>query len=198
MADGKTAATMPIPGGLVAKSAPESAMSLEYVLNATYTGSITWRNILDSVLMASSATVGYDVFYSARVHYVEVWTPPTVLGVAAGAPALAFDSPSQGDQKVYNIPVTPQGGYCKCVPSKNSINGLTWQQSSSLTCFTLNSFTAGTLIRISVVFRARMLSSNAAQNALSGATAGFVYLRGLDGAAKASSAFNCVPYNYQI
>ena len=137
-------------------------MQLEYVTNATTTQSISWKNLLDTVLLAASSTVGYDVFYSAKLHYVEVWTPPTVGGVSSGAPSLAFDSPSQGDLKVYNIPVSAQGGYCKCKPSKRSINGWTWQQASSITCFTLNSFSSGTFTRLSVTFRARMLSSNVA------------------------------------
>ncbi len=197
VADGRTAATIPIPGGMVAKSLPESSMSLDYVLNAATSQSITWRQILDTVVFASSSTVGYDLFYSAKVHYVDIWTPPTTF-VALGAPSLAFDSPSQGDQKVYNIPVGPQGGYCRCKPSMRTINGLTWQSSSSVTCFTLNSLSAGTYLRISVTFRARQGSPVAAQNALSSATTGAIYLRGLDGLAKASSVFNCVPYNYQI
>ena len=198
VADGKTAATMPIPGGMVAKSAPESSMSLEFFVNAATTQTISWRQLLDCVVMASSSTVGQDLFYSAKLHYVEVWTPATQAGVSYGGPSLAFDSPSQGDQKVYNIPIGPQGGYCKCVPSKRSINAWTWQASSSVTCFTLNSFSVGTFIRLSVTFRARMGSAVTAANALSGATTGAIYLRGLDGQAKASSVFNCVPYNFQI
>ena len=184
VADGRTVATMPLRGGLTTQSMPECSMQLEYVTNQVYTGTISWKNLLDTVLVAASSTVGYDVFYSAKLHYVEVWTPPIIEGTASSAPALAYDSPSQGDLKVYNIPVSGMGGYCKCKPSKRSINGWTWQQASSITCFTLNSVTTGTFIRVSVTFRARMLSSNVATNALSGATAGFLYLRGLDGAVK--------------
>ena len=197
VADGKTAATIPIPGGMVAKSLPECSMSLDFVVNATTTQTISWRQLLDTVLMATSSTVGADMFYSARLHYIDVWTPPSTY-VQLGAPSIAFDSPSQGDQKVYNIPVGPQGGYCRCKPSLTTLNGLTWQSSSSVTCFTLNSFSVGTYLRLSVTFRARQGSAVAAQNALSGAVAGALYLRGLDGQAKATSVFNCVPANYQI
>jgi len=198
VADGRTVATIPVPGGMVAKSAPESSMSLEFFVNTATTQTITWADLLDTVVMATSSTLGQDLFYSAKLHYVEVWTAPTVAGVNYGGMSLSFDSPSQGDQKVYNIPVGPQGGYCKCVPSKRSINAWTWQTSSSVNCFTVNSFAVGTFIRLSVTFRSRMVSAVAAQNALSGATTGNIYLRGLDGLAKASSVFTCVPANYQI
>lgn len=199
VADGRTAASIPIRGG-VGLPNPESALSLEWVANQNYTGTITWRMILDSVVMATTATVGYDVFYSCRLHSVEIWTPDAAAGVVANWPSLAFDSPSQGDQRVFQVPCTSNGGYAKCKPSNRSINGWTWQTSSSVGCFTLTNIGIGTIVRINCTMRARMGSGSAtvAANALSGATAGTIYLRGLDGLATASSSWSTIPQNYQI
>ena len=179
---------------------PESALSLEWTAKTVFTGTITWRNILDTVVMATTSTAGSDVFYSCRLHYVEIWTPDAAAGVVADWPSLAFDSPSQGDQRVFQIPCTANGGYAKCKPAKTSINGLTWQTSSSVGCFTLTNIGVGTIVRIKATFRARMGSGSAtaAANALSGATAGTMYLRGLDGLATASTSWSCIPSNYQI
>ena len=199
IADGRTAATIPVRGGTGLPN-PEAALSLEWVSNTVFTGTITWRMLLDTVLMATTATAGYDVFYSMRLHYVEIWTPDAAAGVLANWPSLAFDSPSQGDQRVFQIPCTSNGGYAKCKPAKTSINGLTWQTSSSVGAFTLTDVGVGTIVRIRCTVRARMGSgaATAAANALSSATAGTMYLRGLDGLAKASSSWNCIPANYQI
>ncbi len=199
MADGRTAASIPVRGG-VGLCNPESTLSLEWVANAVYTGTITWRMLLDTVVMATTSTAGYDVFYSMRLHYVEIWTPDVAAGVVANWPSLAFDSPSQGDQRVFQIPCTSNGGYAKCKPSNKSLNGLTWQNSSSVGAFTLNNIGIGTIVRIHCTVRARMGSGSAtaAANALSGATAGTIYLRGLDGLATASSSWSCIPVAYQI
>ncbi len=199
LADGRTQASIPVRGG-VGLCNPESALSLEWVTNQVYTGTVTWRMLLDTVVMATTSTAGSDVFYSMRLHYVEIWTPDAAAGVVANWPSLAFDSPSQGDQRVFQIPCTANGGYAKCKPAKTSINGLTWQTSSSVGAFTLNNLGVGTIIRISCTVRARLGSGSAtsAANALSGATAGTMYLRGLDGLATASSSFSCIPAAYQI
>ena len=179
---------------------PESALSLEWVAKNVYTGTITWRMLLDTVVMATTSTAGSDVFYSMRLHYVEIWTPDAAAGVVANWPSLAFDSPSQGDQRVFQVPCTSNGGYAKCKPAKTSINGLTWQTSSSVGAFTLTDISVGTIVRIRCTVRARMGSGSAtsAANALSGATAGAMYLRGLDGLATASTSWTTIPANYQI
>ncbi len=173
---------------------------MEWVATAVTTVTITWRNVLDWICMATTSTAGYDVFYSARLHYVEIWTPDAAAGVVANWPSLAFDSPSQGDQRVFQVPCTSNGGYAKCKPANSSINGATWQTSSSVGCFTLSSIGVGTVVRVWLTYRARLGSGSATAcaNALSGATAGTVYLRGLDGLATASSAWACIPSTYQI
>ena len=177
---------------------PTCSVSLDFVTNAVFTGSISWANLLDSIVMATSSTTVVDVFCSARLKSVEIWCPPTVAGVVAGWPALAFDSPSQGDQRVFQIPSGPQGGYAKCKPSNHSINGFTWQDSSSLTAFTLDNLSVGMVIRVKLVMRTRYLNVQPATAAASGATTGFTYLRGLDGLATASSKFLTIPNAYQI
>ena len=103
IADGQTSAAIPVRGGQGMPN-PTSSITLDFVTNAVFTRSISWSNLLGTVVMATSTTTVVDVFYSARLKSVEIWSPPTVAGVVAGWPSLAFDSPSQGDQRVVQIP----------------------------------------------------------------------------------------------
>ena len=197
IADGHTSAAIPVRGGQGMPN-PTSSITLDFVTNAVFTGSISWQNLLDTVVMATSTTTVCDVFYSARLKSVEIWSPPTVAGVVAGWPSLAFDSPSQGDQRVVQIPSGPNGGYVKCKPSNHSINGWTWQDSSALNAFTLDNMAVGTVLRVKLVMRSRMVSVQPAASAASGAVTGSIYLRGLDGLAAASCKFYVIPQAYQI
>ncbi len=88
----------------------------------------------------------------------------------------------------------------KCKPSNHSINGFTWQSSSSVTAFTINNCPIGALIQLNVTFRSRMGSGSAvaASQAATGATTGAIYFRGMDGLASASTKFPPVPASYII
>jgi hypothetical protein len=201
VADGKSEFSIPNPGGLQATGIPTTSMKLKFNCGTATTSSVTWANLLDTVVFAATSTSVYDLFYSARLHSVEVWLPPQVAGVATSAQfTLAFDSPSQGDQRVWSCYSGPTGGYLKAKPSNHSINGMMWQNSSSVGCFTVNNCPIGALIQVNVTFRTRMGSGSAiaAAQAASGATAGTVYFRGLDGLAIASTKFPPVPASYAI
>ena len=79
VADGRTQATIPVRGGAGLPN-PESKLSLDFVANAVTTVTITWRNILDLVVMGTTTTQLADVFYSCRLHSVEIWTPDAAAG----------------------------------------------------------------------------------------------------------------------
>lgn len=198
VADGKTAASIPLPSGLQGVGVIQTPMRLRFTCVTQTTSTITWANILDTVIMATTSTQAADLFYACRLKAVRVWTPPQA-GTAAYQATIAFDSPSQGDQRVWIVSSGPMGGYCECKPSKKaSINGRMWEDSSSVGAFTVNSMPVGTLLELDVVFRNRFGTGSAtiAAQAGSGMTAGTIYLRGLDGLAAASTKFYPQPANY--
>lgn len=197
LADGKAESTIPNPGGLQVVGTIQSSFKLRFVTVTATTSTITWANLLDTIVMATTTTQLADVFYSARLKAVRVWTQP-LAGNNAYQATLAFDSPSQGDQRVFMIVSGPQGGYCECKPSKASANGKFWEDSSSVGMMTLNSFPVGAVIEVDVTFRSRLGSGSAviAAQAGSSLTPGTIYLRGLDGLAAASTKFYPQPANY--
>ena len=199
LADGATESSIPNPGALQATGIPTVAMKLKFNVGTASTSTVTWANIMDTVVFATSSTALYDLFYSVRLHSVEVWLPPSVAGVATSAQAtLAFDSPSQGDQRIWVCYAGPQGGYLKAKPANTSPNGMFWQNSSSVGAFTVNNLPVGALIQLNVTFRTRMGpgSALAAAQAGTGLSTGTVYFRGLDGLAIASTKFPPVPASY--
>lgn len=201
VADGRTQASIPNPSGLQRLNIPTVSMTLRYVCSTATTSTVTWANILDTVVFATSSTQVYDLFFAARLHSVEVWTPPAVLGVNASTQCtIAFDSPTQGDQRIWACSAAGGPGYVKATPSKHSLNGFTWQDSSAVGAFTFNNLPQGADIAINITFRCRMGqgAAQAAAQAASGASTGTIYFRGLDGLATASSKYNCVPASYQI
>ncbi len=197
MADGKTSASIPNPSGLQAMTTIQSHMKLRFTCVTATTSTITWANLLDTVIVATTTTQAADVFYSARLKAVRVWTPPLV-GSAGYQATVAFDSPSQGDQRVFVVSSGNAGGYCECKPSKASANGKFWEDSSSVGAFTVNSMPVGTLVEVDIVFRSRFGTGSAviAAQAGSGMTVGTIYLRGLDGLAAASTKFYPQPASY--
>ena len=199
LSDGTTSLSIPNPGALQATGIPTVSMKLKFNVGTASTSTITWANIMDTIVFATSSTTLYDLFYSARLHSVELWLPPAVAGVATSAQAsIAFDSPSQGDQRLWVCYAGPNGGYLKAKPSAHSLNGLTWQNSSSVGAFTVNNLPIGALVQLNITFRTRMGSGSAvaAAQAGSGLTTGTVYFRGMDGLAIASTKFPPVPASY--
>jgi len=199
VADGRTSASIPTPGGLLSTGVIQATMKLRFVCGTATTSTITWANLLDTVIMATTTTQAADVFYACRLHSVEVWMPPSIAANAANAMlGLAFDSPTQGDQRLWVISSGPNGGYAKCTPSKHSLNGLTWQDSSSIGGFTLNNCPVGALFQLNVTFRSRIGPGSAqlAAQAGSGMTAGTIYFRGMDGLSAASTKFPPEPAAY--
>ena len=200
-ADGKTESTIPNPGGLQVTGIPTVSMKLKFNCGTATTASITYANLLDTVVFAVTSTSVYDLFYAVRLHSVEIWLPPSLAAVAVNAQCtLAFDSPTQGDQRVRVCYAGPQGGNLKAKPSNHSANGLFWQDSASVTAFTLNNCPVGAMLQLNVTFRTRMGngSSQAAAQAATGAQVGTVYFRGMDGLATSSTKFPPAPASYSI
>ncbi len=197
--DGRTVMSIPSLSGLQPSMTLTVPVKLKFIANAsTYLQDITWANVMDWICVATSATAGYDLFYSVRLHCVEIWTPDADTGVIPQNCSLSFPSPTQGDERTYLCVSSSLGGYVKCKPSNHSANGLFWQASSSVVAFQLLNVNQGTLFQVSLTYRLGYGSAVSTGQSLSSATAGKVYLRGMDAKAIASTSFTPVPPNFGI
>lgn len=146
----------------------------------------TYENLLDTILVATAATVGYDLFDIVRVRSVEVWsqaalgTPSTVTVVYTTA---------TGDRSIHtdtSLGVKP--AYVLAVPDKSSLASFWSQSAGGNPVFTVTC-PAGSIVDVLLDLRTTGTAPVPAANALVGATVGEVYYRGLDGLAIAGSNF---------
>jgi len=161
---------------------------MRFTSNAAVSSNITFQNLLDTILVATSATAGYDVFDAVRVNAVEVWgieglgTISTVGVVFDGATlGAAGDDKNHSDTSVGIQPAhvraspAPLSGAAQFQPSTNTIAFL-------LVC------PSNSVIDVSMTLRQPLAGAAViAQNALVAATAGAMYYRGLDGKATATT-----------
>jgi len=162
---------------------------------ATAAGAITvtFQNLLDTVLVALTAILGVDLFESVRVNSVELWgiaalgTPTTVILVYNGTVLGA-----QGDQKTHtDTSMGIEPAHVKARPDRLTQAGQ-FQASSANSAFFID-VSAGAVIDVSMTFRQPVQGQSVApQNALVGATPGAVYYRGLDGKTVALTNFPVV------
>lgn len=168
---------------------------LRFVCNsAVVAQSITFQNLLDTMVVATTAVQGADLFYSVKVRAVEVWAAP-VLGTAVTV-AVDFSSATvgvTGDQRFHtDTSMGIEPAHVRAVPSRRSVASL-FQTSSGDQAFTLSCPT-GAVIDLELTFVQTSQTGFAvlAQNALVGATAGAPYWRGFDGLAIAGTKFTPV------
>jgi len=144
----------------------------------------TPQNVLDSVLVATSATVGFNLFDIFRVRQVEVWGQ-AALGTPSTITVL-FATAVTGDQSIHtdtSLGVKP--AYVKAVPSERSL--ASFFSETATTPLFIVSCPAGSVLDLSCDFKTTNAQATAAQNALVGATTGELYYRGLDGVAIATT-----------
>jgi hypothetical protein len=162
---------------------------LRFVANAAFAGTITFQNLLDMVLIGTSATTLADLFFAVRVNSVELWSLPAVGG--ANTVVCIFSGAvvgASGDQK--NHTDTSMGiepAHVKARPDRLTQAGQ-FQPSSGDAAFTLQVPT-GTVVDVSVSLRNPIdgAAPIASQNAGVAITTGVIYYRGLDGKASATT-----------
>jgi hypothetical protein len=155
--------------------------------------SVSFANLLDTMLVATSATSGVDIWDAVRVKAVEIWatgvtgsanTPTTVTVDFAGATGA-----DAGDGRVWSdTSVSVEPAHIRAIPSKLSSAGH-WQQSSAFVAFTLPFCPPGAVVDVEMEFRNSSIAPVTAANALVGATIGQFYYRGLDGLALSGTRF---------
>jgi hypothetical protein len=166
---------------------------MRFQSNASFFASVTFQNLLDTILLAASATAGFDLFDAVRVNSVETWaisvvgTSVTLITIFGGEVVGA-----QGDQKTHtDTSMGVQPAHVKARPDPLTQAGQ-FQSSTANAAFALD-IPANTVIDVSMTLRQPVLGQAvAAQNVLVGATAGVLYYRGLDGKAAATTVLPVV------
>jgi hypothetical protein len=163
---------------------------------AAATLTISFQNLLDTMLVATTAIAGFNLFQTVRIRQVRVWGLSAV-GTATSA-SLEFSGTTtgvSGDQAIHtdtSMGVSPL--YICASPSKRALAS-EYQLSSAAVAFTLQ-VPAGCVIDCDLSFRSGFATAPvAAANALVGANPGAQYVRGLDGLAVAATNF---PVEYVI
>jgi hypothetical protein len=164
---------------------------LRFVVNTAGLLSITFQNLMDTMLVATSATVGYDVFDVVKVKFVEMWQER----ISSNSPiSISCSFPGQsgavaGDGKIVSdtaLGIEPAHVFAR--PAKFAGASL-WQGNNALVAFSLAS-QVGTVVDVCVVFKnAADVAPLGSQNALVGASAGQFYYRGLDGLGIATTKY---------
>lgn len=155
---------------------------VRFVQTAAGATPITFQNLLDTILIAVSATSGFDLFEAVRVNSVELWAI-AALGTSVTA-SLIFDgvtTGAAGDQKLHtDTSVGIEPAHVRGRPDKLTQAGQ-FQASSASVAFLLD-LPAGTVIDVSMTLRQPVNGTPVpAQNVLVGATPGTISYRGLDG-----------------
>jgi len=150
---------------------------------------ITFQNLLDTWLVATSATALYDLFIGVKIRAVEVWGQ-TILG-AASTVAVQFLGNTAGQfgepQYFSDTSMGVQPAHVKAVPAAKSLLSF-WQQSSTDVAFQITC-PAGAVIDLDLSFVSRFGAPLAAQNIGAGLSIGTLYIRGFDGLAASTTNF---------
>jgi hypothetical protein len=150
--------------------------------------SITFQNLLDSILVAATAIAGFDVFDQVRVNFVELWALPAIgassqvsVQYSGQTPALLGDGSVHSDNSMGIEPA-----HVKAHPLLTS-QASQWQISGAFTAFSLTC-PVGSVVDVDLSFKTlSIVAPLAAQNALVAATIGDIVYRGLDGLAAAGT-----------
>jgi hypothetical protein len=146
---------------------------------------ITFADLLDTMLVATTAVVTYDLFDLVKIKRIRVWGQ-----AALGTPStveVQFNS-TTGDSTIHtdtSLGIKP--AFVQCRPSPKSLASF-WQASAAGNAFVVTA-PAGSVIDVFLVFKSSNQAPVVAQNLAVGATVGEFYWRGLDGLAIAGTNF---------
>jgi len=152
---------------------------------------VTAQNLLDCLLVSSTATAAWDLFDVVKIREVEMWA------ISAGTPSptsVLLEFPGQsgavaGDGRNYSdTSMGIQPAHIRARPERLS-GAAQWQASSSFAMFEVLNCSVGTVIDVSCSFRNIEVPPVAAQNATVGAVPGQWYFRGMDGLATGTTKF---------
>jgi hypothetical protein len=148
--------------------------------------SISSMNLLDCVLIADTATTGFQLFDVVKIKRVSVWgqaalaTPSTV--------SVYFESQNSGDEIIHtDTSLGIQPAYVCAVPSPKSL--ASFYSNSGNGAFVNITCPAGSIIDVHCNFRTSNIPPTPVLSPLVGATPGELYYRGLDALPIATTNF---------
>jgi len=146
---------------------------------------ITFADLLDCMLVATTTVAASDLFDLVKVKKIRVWGQ-----AALGTPStveLSFNS-ATGDGTTHtdtSLGVKP--AFINCKPSPKTLASF-WQPSTGGNCFSITC-PAGSIVDVHLVYKSTSANPTASQAALVAAVPGEFYWRGLDGIAIAATNF---------
>jgi hypothetical protein len=144
---------------------------------------ITYQNLHDTILIATTATQGFQLFDQCRIRKISVWGQAVVGTISTVAVDFVTSTGDRDYKTDTSLGIKP--AYVRTKPSAKSLASF-WQLSTAGNAFEL-SCPAQSIIDVHLSFRTSNAPPTAAQNVLVGATPGDIYYRGLDGAAFATT-----------
>jgi hypothetical protein len=164
--------------------------TLRFVVNAAFTGNITFQNLLDTYNFATGTTSVVNVFQTVKVRRVRAWNVPA-LGTSASV-SVEFSGVTAGvlgDQGTHtDTSMGIQPAHVDARPNARCL-AADYQLSTTAVAFAL-AVPLGSVVDVELSFRGQFAAvATANQNAAVGATASAFYLRGLDGLAAATTKF---------
>lgn len=163
--------------------------TLRFVVKTAFSGGITFQNILDSYLVATGAATGVQLFQTVRIRRVRIWALP-VIGAATSV-SLEFGGVTAGvtgDQMIRtDTSMGIEPAHIDARPNARCL-AAEYQLSSAAIAFNM-AVPVGAVVDLELSWRGQFSAPTALANALVGATAGQLYLRGLDGLATATTSF---------
>jgi len=166
---------------------------LRFITNAAFAGNITFQNLLDTINVALTAGTAVDLFWMARIRRIQIWN--NGLTNVTQTLELTFNGITPGfigDERMHTaMSMGVEPAYINARPSARALCGEFFPSSTAVAWFM--DIPINSVVDIDLEFRNSFVgTAPLVQVSPAGATAGAVYLRGLDGQAAASSKFTPV------
>lgn len=156
---------------------------------AVTNSNVSWTDLTDTILVATTAVAGIKLFQFVKVHEVEIWDDAAIGGNATlGLEFTNTDANQADERQVFSdtsLGIYP--AHLRARPKKDSLASK-WHGVSANNAFALT-VTAGAIIDVVLSLRNQGAVGTAVQNALVGGVVGGVYYRGLDGLAIGGTNF---------
>jgi hypothetical protein len=164
------------------------------------TQSITFQNLMDAYLVATTATAVFEVFDAVKINFVEIWSAPVSFGAPLSI-ALEFNGGTTagivGDARAFSdTSMSSEPAHIKCRPSARGNVGM-WNEASGNTAWTMTTG-VNAIIDVDVSYRNLISAPALAANLAVAATPGQFYYRGLDGLAAAGTKYPAITVNADV
>lgn len=163
---------------------------MRYVSTGAASLSITYKGLLDAILVCATATTGYQMFDLVKVAKIEMWAynPSGVTSLNLGF--IGRTAGHIGDDAAHSAQsMGMEPAYLRAVPSRKALCSQ-FQADSTDTVFNIYCPIA-TIVDLHLVYKSALegYAPVACANALVAGQPGLIYYRGFDGAAIASTKF---------